>query len=802
MANITQNLTLDGITDGDLLGNPFTWSGFPPFIAGYANDDGAAGTTTVNLSATGDWFAYGVEVNSSALQDLVFNFTDTAGGPVRYIGQLRIHEGTHTINLTHTGVETLMAFDDSDYDITLNVYSHLVRLRAGETNTTTINIGDGGAGTLDLEAGTNNITTGSGSVNFIRAGRFGETGTNTFVGGSGTVQNMSLSGTTHDITVGTGDLRTLKINEGSLATITANSTGEIDVLQSFADTTVLTASAALRSVELGEGNDVVTASGGIAQIILGNGNDTLNVSAQVARTVLAYSGDDVLNLTGTGRVYTAHLGLGDNTFDLSDSARAQAIGAWNNADTLNVSGSAILEAADLNGGDNIINQSGGWIGVVRMGNENDEINISGGRLKAVYADSGDNLLNVSGTGDVGSFIGDEGVDLVTVTDGGRIRTVQAGDGDNRITLGAEFTAFVETGDNKDYVATGTGYVRTVTTGDDDDRVFVGDGGAGSVQTGFGSDRVVTGAGFVTSITTSAGSSQTDLVDYVTVGSGGAGYIWTGDGDDRIYAYTGNVDFVAGGSGNEKLFMGDVFVGVAFMGAGNDYLRINQSTSDGGGRFSGGGDTDTMDFRSTTAAINVSLDLAGEFQNIGNVADTSDFTVASLGFFSITSMERLVGTAFDDVLEGNEDNNGSDGANRLTGLGGNDTLSGLGGDDQLYGGSGDDLIVGGTGNDYMVGNRDNDTLSGGDGNDILFGSSGSDIFVFEDSANMGFDRIRDWANNWDQLDLVDFGFASFADVSALAVDTGSDMRINLGAGNVIYIDNFQIAQFDATDVILV
>jgi Ca2+-binding RTX toxin-like protein len=63
-----------------------------------------------------------------------------------------------------------------------------------------------------------------------------------------------------------------------------------------------------------------------------------------------------------------------------------------------------------------------------------------------------------------------------------------------------------------------------------------------------------------------------------------------------------------------------------------------------------------------------------------------------GMDSLSNMENLIGSMFNDSLTGD----GS--ANVLSGLAGNDILSGGGGDDMLIGGSGSDTMTGGAGKD--------------------------------------------------------------------------------------------------------
>ncbi|MDO5357211.1 MAG: Ig-like domain-containing protein, partial [Conchiformibius sp.] len=70
----------------------------------------------------------------------------------------------------------------------------------------------------------------------------------------------------------------------------------------------------------------------------------------------------------------------------------------------------------------------------------------------------------------------------------------------------------------------------------------------------------------------------------------------------------------------------------------------------------------------------------------------------------TQIENLIGSAYDDVLTGNN------AANTIQGGSGNDTLNGGGGNDYLDGGAGADTMRGGTGDDVYVVNQQDDSVS--------------------------------------------------------------------------------------------
>ena len=99
---------------------------------------------------------------------------------------------------------------------------------------------------------------------------------------------------------------------------------------------------------------------------------------------------------------------------------------------------------------------------------------------------------------------------------------------------------------------------------------------------------------------------------------------------------------------------------------------------------GGSGTDTMDFSGFGSAVQVSLETAGDDVLTRDASHLNSGTWRTLG--NLIDIENVVGTSFDDEL------NGSDGANELLGGAGNDLLSGLGGNDTLDGGDGTDTAV--------------------------------------------------------------------------------------------------------------
>ncbi|MCP4849159.1 MAG: calcium-binding protein, partial [Verrucomicrobiaceae bacterium] len=181
------------------------------------------------------------------------------------------------------------------------------------------------------------------------------------------------------------------------------------------------------------------------------------------------------------------------------------------------------------------------------------------------------------------------------------------------------------------------------------------------------------------------------------GGSGEDNLFGGDDDDRL----------DGGEGNDSLFGGagdDDLIG----GPGDDLLN-------------GGDGSDTAIYSSASGPITADLESGVVF---GASTDT------------LIDVENIVGSDFDDIIEGD------DGVNRLEGGEGDDLVNGRQGDDDMDGGPGFDTAdySGATGPVSV--NLEDETASGADGddsvvrfeaivgsefNDTLIGTEGENIF---------------------------------------------------------------------------
>ena len=186
-----------------------------------------------------------------------------------------------------------------------------------------------------------------------------------------------------------------------------------------------------------------------------------------------------------------------------------------------------------------------------------------------------------------------------------------------------------------------------------------------------------------------------------------------------------------GSSHQDVFYGD--------GEQNDFRGLGGydwfvGSAGGRERYFGGDGLDTVTYYQSTSGVIASLrNGTNPFNGQETGFGTGGDAVRDLYF----EIENLVGTNFNDRLEGNSERN------QLSGLDGDDFIFGYGGTDYMKGGLGNDTINGGAGSDFALfdGNRADYTLmrgtgvlsntvhvSGTDGNDTLVNV---EYFLFDD-----------------------------------------------------------------------
>ena len=167
----------------------------------------------------------------------------------------------------------------------------------------------------------------------------------------------------------------------------------------------------------------------------------------------------------------------------------------------------------------------------------------------------------------------------------------------------------------------------------------------------------------------------------------------------------------------------------------------------------------------------------------------------------TSGDMLVGGWGDDTFIAYDPNT------VVQGGGGTDTVETWGSGYTLPGGianltlegGGNAFATGNSGNNIITGNAGADTLTTGGGNDILVAGTGADTFIATVQAN-STTWIEGFKTASDRVDLSAYGFSSFAAVQSAMTQSGSNVALNLGNGQLLMLQGQQVASISAGNVI--
>ena len=712
-------------------------------------------------------------------------------------------------------------------------------------------IGSAFADFITGDAGANTLSGGNGNDTFIFTDSELATAVDTVIGGAGTdIINVTDAVTAIDAdftTISTVETIVLADAAGqSLTLATLSDAAGIITIDASALTTgnAITVNAAGRLVGL-----AVTSGGGDDTLVGGGGGDTFNAGA----------GDDALE----GNIGVDTLNGGADTITYANAAGAISVDLSANAvsndgdggsDTLtsieNVTGSAfsdvIIGDTGVNiltggaGNDHLTGGAGvdaidGGAGTLDIANYLSAaagivVNLASGTATDDGDGASDTLAGIEqviGSLFADNIVGDSGANTLLASDGddvleggGGVDTLDGGVGADLVNyvnaaagvvvdLGAGSTS--DDGDGASDTltsiedATGSAFgdlligssVANVLLGGGGDDFLEGLAGIDTLNGGAGSDTIkyVSSAAGITvdlgsnsvsddgegandtlaSIENVIGSAFADTI----IGDGGANSLDGGAGDDTLTGGGGS-DCLVGGSGDDTL---DGSIG----GAGDDSLD-------------GGAGIDTVDFSTATALVNVNL-TAG--------LSSGD---SSVGNDSLTSIENVAGSGFDDNITGDAN------VNVLAGGAGNDTIDGAAGNDAITGGAGDDSILGSAGIDDINGGAGDDTIDGGTQDDIISfdaadvtgvtGGAGNDTLRVDGTgitvkfgvpggaSHASFELVDLTGTGNNILQLVSSDILTLADANSLTVNgvSGDSVSAGLGwnlvnASVVIGSDNF-------------
>jgi len=221
-----------------------------------------------------------------------------------------------------------------------------------------------------------------------------------------------------------------------------------------------------------------------------------------------------------------------------------------------------------------------------------------------------------------------------------------------------------------------------------------------------------------------GIIATNFDDVIAMAGAINNIVSAGAGDDIIHTFGGD-DIISAGNGNNRVFAGngidtidyslssssvnvDLANEQATHGQFTDELEVVENVKssrfndtitgsdidnvfydiDGADSYHGGNGKDTLDYSHSATQHGLDANLSA---NRVHVRDENYHIQQD----RLSSIENLVGTAFEDYLTGDS------GANTLNGADGNDYLYGRDGDDILIGGAGHNTLNGGAGNDIFI-----------------------------------------------------------------------------------------------------
>lgn len=583
-------------------------------------------------------------------------------------------------------------------------------------------------------------------------------------------------------------------NQDGIENITLTGTANIDATGN-ALANILTGNSGANVLTGGDGNDQLYGNGGLDTLLGGNGDDLLDggtgadamtggVGSDIyyvddagdtvidrvtdLGTDLVYSsvtlsaagtnqdGIDNVTLTGTGNIDATGNALdnilvgnsGNNVLDGGLGADRMTGGAGNDTYTVDNIGDLIIELSSDAGTDHVFSSlTFSAAGGNQSGIENitltgtSAINATGNALANVLTGNSANNILSGGDGN-DTLIGGLGSDTLTGGSGADIFAFSPYDSSvAQFDVVTDFS--IADGDRISLGAVGPATFETTANW-----LIRTDVSGNTILNGFfasNTQRMILPNVAISDLTASSFIFDTSVTPRVLTGGNGNTTLFGGLGDDILTG--GNLNnILVGDAGNDTL-IGNNLVDVLDGGTGADTMT--------GGL---GNDWYYVD-------------------NVGDVVNESDpgqgvDRVYSTISFSLTGTAAGIDDAF---LTGTADVNltGNGLANRLTGNAGNNVLDG---------GSGNDVLDGGLGNDTLIGGAGNDTLTGG---------AGQDVFAFSGTFNQ--DTIRDFSVANDRLDLRSLGIDSAAELAPYASNSGSNLVLNFGGGNVVVMNGVQVSQ---------
>ncbi len=678
--------------------------------------------------------------------------------------------GTWTLAPRDLAGLTIMPPTDSDQDFTLTVTATATGEARGDTRSTTATVDVSVAAGAD--APTLAINDGSGTEDTAIA--LDITSALTDTDGSETL-SIVVSGVPAGATLSAGTdngggIWTLAPTDLAGLTVTPPADSDADITLTITATSTETANGdTAQTVGTIDVSVAAAADAPTLTVNDGSGTEDTAIALDITSALTDTDGSETLSITISGVPAGATLSAGtDNgggswTLAPTDLAGLTITPPSGSADDFTLTVTAIsTEAAN---GDTA--QTAGTIDVTVASAGNDSL-AGGGGNDTLDGGSGNDTVSGGDGNDV--LDGGDGADIL---DGGAgddllnystdwtwpgYNAVDAGNGPGKPGSGTT-ASLLNKSSNHDLFDGGDG-VDTLVGSDNAEALFLDD----QISPQGGTARIAN----IEVIDMAGGDDVVDLTsgtktygDVTILGGAGNDVVWSSLGDDSLSGGTGN-DTLRGGWGNDRLTGDD----------GNDrlYGGADDDTLEGGAGadvLDGGSGTDEASYAGSDAGVTVNLATG---TGVGGDAQGD----------TLTGIENVTGSSYDDSLTGNS------------------------GDNILVGGSGDDTLDGGSGNDTLYGGDGSDTLTGGAGNDVAYGQAGNDLFLF--SEGDGDDTIYGGdAGGWtDVVDLSGVDVGSLAPgwltlTSGTVEETGADhMALSEDAAGMITLNDGSVMTFEGIE----
>ena len=211
----------------------------------------------------------------------------------------------------------------------------------------------------------------------------------------------------------------------------------------------------------------------------------------------------------------------------------------------------------------------------------------------------------------------------------------------------------------------------------------------------------------------------------------AAYLYGGTGNDHLIAGVDLISVLNGGPGDDRLEGNGVNTTVDYSDAPSA-VTVNLGIS--GAQNTGGAGIDTITNASSIYGSAFNDHLTGDDLSNGFLPGAGNDVVNGKGGSDIVSYFTAPSAVTVDLRITGSQNTGGGGHDTLTSI---ESLAGSNYDDHLTGDDGPNVFWGYNGNDTLVGNGGDDTFMDGDGSNVFMGGAGSDTVNLSLSVSGSF-----------------------------------------------------------------